>query len=69
MRMSVDGEQCMGHGRCYRLMPDLLSDDDEGFVTIRDQTIEVPDDQQHLAEEAEGTCPEGAISLITDSPR
>ena len=24
MRMSVDGEQCMGHGRCYRLMPDLL---------------------------------------------
>ena len=52
MKMSVDGEQCMGHGRCYRLLPDLLGSDDEGFVTIRGQTIEVPDDQRKLAEEA-----------------
>lgn len=66
MKMTVDGEQCMGHGRCYRLLPDLLSSDDEGYVTIRDQTIEVPPDQWELAEEAEGTCPEGAILLIRD---
>ena len=66
MRMSVDGEQCMGHGRCYRLMPDLLSYDDEGFVTIRDTSIAVPDELRELAEEAEGTCPEAAISLIGD---
>jgi ferredoxin len=66
MRIAVDGEQCMGHGRCYRLMPDLLSFDDEGFVTIRDQTVEVPVEQEHLAEEAEGSCPEGAISLIAN---
>ena len=39
MKMSVDGEQCMGHGRCYRLLPHLLSSDDEGFVTIRGQTM------------------------------
>jgi ferredoxin len=64
MKMTVDGAQCMGHGRCYRLLPDLLTFDDEGYVTIRDQTIEVPDDQRELAEEAEGTCPEGAISLL-----
>jgi ferredoxin len=66
MKMTVDGELCMGHGRCYRLMPDLLSSDDEGFVTIRDQTIEVPADQGELAEEAVGTCPEEAISLLGD---
>ncbi len=66
MKMTVDGDQCMGHGRCYRLLPDLLSYDEEGFVTIRDQMIEVPPDRQELAEEAEGTCPEGAISLIRD---
>jgi ferredoxin len=64
MKMTVDGEQCMGHGRCYRLLPDLLTFDDEGYVTIRDQTIEVPADQRELAEEAEGTCPEAAISLL-----
>ena len=66
MRIAVDGEQCMGHGRCYRLMPDLLSFDDEGFVTIRDQSVEVPAELQRLAEDAEGTCPEGAISLIRE---
>jgi ferredoxin len=66
MKMSVDGGLCMGHGRCYRIAPDLLSYDDEGYVTIRDETIEVPDDQIEAAEEAEGTCPEEAISLIRD---
>lgn len=63
MKMTVDGQQCMGHGRCYRLLPNLLTCDVEGYVTIRDQTIDVPDDQRELAEEAEGTCPEAAISL------
>jgi ferredoxin len=66
MKMSVDGVQCMGHGRCYQLLPDLLDFDDEGYVTIRDQTVEVPVDQQELAEDAEATCPEGAISLTRD---
>jgi ferredoxin len=66
MKMSVDGKQCMGHGRCYQILPDLLTFDDEGFVTIRDQTIEVPDDLHQLVEDVEATCPEGAISLIRD---
>lgn len=66
MKLTVDGALCMGHGRCYRIAPDLLDYDDEGFVTIRDQTIEVPDEQVEAAEEAEGTCPEEAISLIRD---
>ena len=64
MRLTVDGQGCMGHGRCYLLAPDLLTDDDEGFVTIRDQTIDVPADQVEAAEEAAGTCPEQAIRLI-----
>jgi ferredoxin len=54
---------CMGHGRCYRLMPDLLAPDDEGYVSIRGQTIDIPDDFRMLAEEVEGTCPEGAIEV------
>jgi ferredoxin len=64
MKMCVDADLCMGHGRCYRIAPDLLTYDDEGYVSIRGQTIDVPEDQRELAEEAEGTCPEGAISLI-----
>lgn len=66
MRLTVDAGACMGHGRCYRLAPNLLSDDEEGYVTIRGQTIDVPEDQRELAVEAEGTCPEEAISLTDD---
>jgi ferredoxin len=66
VKLTVDGSQCMGHGRCYRIAPDLLSYDDEGYVTIRDDTIDIPDDQVELAEEVVDTCPEGAISLIRD---
>ena len=66
MKMTVDGELCMGHGRCYRIAPDLLSYDDEGYVTIRDQTIEIPAELEELAGDVEATCPEGAISLIAD---
>jgi ferredoxin len=66
MRLTVDGSSCMGHGRCYLMAPDLLSYDDEGYVTIRDRTIDVPDDQAAAAEDAAGTCPEQAITLIAE---
>jgi ferredoxin len=64
VKLRVDGASCMGHGRCYQVAPDLLEFDDEGYVTIRDQTIDVPSDQVEAAEDAEGTCPEQAITLI-----
>ena len=44
MRLAVDADQCTGHGRCYSLAPQLLSPDDEGYVTIRGSSIEIPDD-------------------------
>jgi ferredoxin len=66
MKLLVDGASCMGHGRCYRIAPDLLTYDDEGYPTIRDELIDVPDDQAAAAEDAAGTCPEEAISLIPE---
>jgi ferredoxin len=56
----------MGHGRCYQIASDLLTFDDEGYVTIRDSAIDVPDDQVEAAEDAAATCPEQAITLIPD---
>jgi ferredoxin len=64
MRLAVDADECTGHGRCYTVAPDLLTFDDEGYVTVRGSSIEVPADQREAAEEAAGSCPEGAISLI-----
>jgi ferredoxin len=66
MKLFIDAEQCTGHGRCYRLAPDLLSYDDEGYAAIRGEAIAVPADQVEFAQEAEGTCPEGAISLLAE---
>jgi ferredoxin len=66
VRIHIDEDQCTGHGRCYRLAPDLLTYDDQGYVSVRGEAIGVPEDQAEFAEEAEGTCPEGAISLIRE---
>jgi ferredoxin len=66
VKLAVDGASCMGHGRCYQVAPDLLSFDDEGYVTIRDATIDVPANLLDAAEDAAGTCPEQAIALISD---
>ena len=65
MKLTVRGDLCRGHGRCYTLAPDLLEDDDdEGYVTVRDQVIDVPTNQVDLARNAAGSCPERAIRLI-----
>jgi ferredoxin len=64
VRLTVDAAGCMGHGRCYQMAPDLLASDEEGYVMIRGETIDVPADQVEAAEDAEGTCPERAITLI-----
>ena len=64
MRLSVGTDLCRGHGRCYTLAPDLLEDDDEGYVTVRGQEIAVPADQVDAARNAAGSCPERAIALL-----
>lgn len=66
MKLAFDGSLCRGHGRCYDLAEDLLEDDDEGFVTARGQTIDVPPDQVADARNAAGSCPEGAITILED---
>jgi ferredoxin len=66
-KLSVDESRCTGHGRCYTVAPKLLSDDDEGFVTLRGGSMEITDDQLDDAEEAVAACPERAITLTLDN--
>lgn len=66
MKLTVDGDRCTGHGRCYPLAPELLDSDDDGYVTHRGEVVGVPEHQVAHAREAAGTCPEGAITLIAD---
>ena len=65
--LSVDDTRCTGHGRCYSTSPKLLSDDDEGFVTLRGASMAISDDQLADAEEAVAACPERAITLARTS--
>jgi ferredoxin len=63
VKLSVDGTACTGHGRCYTLAPNLLTYDDEGYVSIRDAEIDVPDDRVGAARIAASACPERAVRL------
>lgn len=63
MKLSVDGARCMGHGRCYSVAPELLSYDDDGYVTVRGSTIDVAEWQEAAARAAVANCPEQAIEL------
>jgi ferredoxin len=63
MKLTIDAVKCSGQGRCYTLAPDLLTYDDEGFVTARGTTIDVPAGQEGAARDAMLGCPEGAIVL------
>ncbi len=67
MNLSVDEARCTGHGRCYSAAPTLLSDDEEGFVTLRGSSMEIADEQVADAEEAVAACPERAITLTRSS--
>ncbi|HEY8532637.1 MAG TPA: ferredoxin [Micromonospora sp.] len=64
MHISIDANRCMGHGRCYAVAPDLLSDDEEGFVAERGRSWEVPAELEASALNAADACPESAISIV-----
>lgn len=68
MYISIDASKCMGHGRCYAVAPELLHDDDEGFVEERGQCWKVPESLEHEALEAVDACPEAAITVSADDP-
>ena len=61
MKVSVDLETCVGHGRCYALAPDVFGPDDRGHceVLMSDVGPEL-EDQARLGE---ANCPERAIAL------
>lgn len=64
MKIAVSRDVCTGHGRCYgHAARDWLDGDDEGYVNICGQEIEVPAGREEDARTAAAMCPEGAITL------
>ena len=61
MKIQINSSVCSGHGRCYSLVPDLFSPDEDGHGTST--TKDLSPEQLKDAELAVQNCPEQAISL------
>jgi ferredoxin len=61
LKVKVDLNLCVGHGRCYALAPDVFGADDYGHCELLVEDVEGRlADQARLGVE---NCPERAISL------
>lgn len=65
VRVVIDADKCVGHGRCYSLAPGVYDPDDEGFAALTDGDVPASAELRAQARLGAETCPEGAISLVT----
>lgn len=59
MRVAVEADRCVGHGRCYALAPEVFTADEHGHCVVV-----VPEPSGAAAEQARiaaENCPESAI--------
>jgi ferredoxin len=61
VKVSVDEEACVGHGRCYALAPDVYAPDDRGHCEL--VVTDVPPELEEQARTGEANCPERAITI------
>ncbi len=61
-RVSVDGDRCTGHGRCYTLAPGVFDADEVGHAIVL--VGEVSGEREAQAVAGEQNCPEQAITLV-----
>lgn len=62
-QLEVNFAKCTGHGRCYTASPDLLTYDEEGFVSARHGALDLDEADLSSAEEAAAACPEQAMTI------
>ncbi|SOJ55946.1 hypothetical protein MSIMFB_03423 [Mycobacterium simulans] len=62
IRVCVDADRCVGHGRCYTLAPDVFDADEFGHSVVRVE--EVGSELEAQAVAGEQNCPEQAITLF-----
>ena len=61
MKVKVDRDLCVGHGRCYVLCPEVYGEDEAGYCVILQ--ADVPAAQEATARRAADNCPELAITV------
>ena len=66
MRIVLNEDVCVGHGRCYALAPEVFEADDYGHCSLK-LDGEIPAELADAARTAVGNCPEDALG-IADGP-
>lgn len=66
MRIVLDDDACVGHGRCYTVAPDVFDADDAGHCVVRVAGV-VPADLVAQARHGVANCPEGALVLVDEA--
>jgi len=61
VKVRVDADACVGHGRCYVLAPEIFGDDERGHCVVLSEQL--TPGLEEPARRAEANCPEGAIHL------
>ncbi|MEU6975555.1 MULTISPECIES: ferredoxin [unclassified Streptomyces] len=61
MRISIDGDICIGAGQCALTSPDFFTQDDDGFGTVVPDRAD--DAEGPLVREAARACPVQAITV------
>lgn len=64
MRIRVDADRCVGHGRCYELAPELFQEDEAGHCIVVHATV--PHELEGAARLGQANCPERAILVESD---
>ena len=64
MKVRVDSDLCVGHGRCYELAPEVFQEDDRGRCVIEPERV--PPELADRAWLGEANCPEHAIHVDPD---
>jgi ferredoxin len=64
MKVRVDLDVCVGHGRCYVLAPEVFGEDERGHCVLK--LSDVPAELEAKARLGEENCPEGAIAIEGD---
>jgi ferredoxin len=66
VRVLLDPDACVGHGRCYALAAEVYEPDEDGHcVVLRDG--DVPSDMEAAARKGADNCPEEALSVIQNA--
>lgn len=64
MRVKVDGEKCLGHTMCTAVASEVYEVSGTGFNTMGE--FEVDESARAAVLRGAGSCPEQAISILSD---